>query len=158
MKTTIKEQDISEQVSKVCELSLKYKRTENTIGKINKSQDTEKLARSFFDQDTIQHKESFWCFALKRNNEVIGAIKICDGGSSSCIVDVKFIAQTAILTNCDGIIIAHNHPSGNLRPSESDITITKKIKEALNLFDVKLLDHIILTKDAYTSMSDNGYV
>jgi len=83
---------------------------------------------------------------------------ISEGGLSGTVTDVRLIFQYAIKGNCSGIIIAHNHPSGNTNPSESDLKITQKIKEAGNLLEIQLLDYIILTseRDLFRSFADEG--
>jgi DNA repair protein RadC len=82
---------------------------------------------------------------------------VSKGGISGTVTDVRVILQAAIKTNASGIIVCHNHPSGNLNPSESDSKLTQKIKEAGNIMDIQLLDHLILTTDDnYYSFADNG--
>ena len=98
------------------------------------------------------------CCLLNRANKVLGITTISEGGLSGTVTDVRLIYQYAIKGNASGIIIAHNHPSGNINPSESDQKITNKIKEAGNLLDIQLLDHIILTpeREIYRSFADEG--
>ena len=95
---------------------------------------------------------------LNRANKVLGISTISEGGLSGTVTDVRLIYQYAIKANASGIIIAHNHPSGNINPSESDQKITNKIKDAGNLLDIQLLDHIILTAEIeiYRSFADEG--
>ena len=94
---------------------------------------------------------------MNRSNSVLGILEISKGGISGTVTDTRIIFAAAIKGNASGIICAHNHPSGNLNPSESDSKITQKIKEAGNLMDIQLLDHIILTMDGeYYSFADNG--
>ncbi len=97
---------------------------------------------------------------LNRANKVLGITTISEGGLSGTVTDVRLIYQYAIKGNACGIIIAHNHPSGNSNPSESDQKITQKIKEAGNLLDIQLLDHIILTpeKEIFRSLADEGQI
>jgi len=97
---------------------------------------------------------------LNRANKVLGITTISEGGLSGTVTDVRLIYQYAIKGNACGIIIAHNHPSGNSNPSESDLKITQKIKEAGNLLDIQLLDHIILTpeKEIFRSLADEGQI
>ncbi len=80
---------------------------------------------------------------LNRANKVLGIAEISRGGISGTVTDIRIILQYVIKSNASGILIAHNHPSGSLQPSESDTTITRKIKETASLFDVQLLDHLI---------------
>jgi DNA repair protein RadC len=94
---------------------------------------------------------------MNRSNSVLGIMAVSKGGLSGTVTDVRLIFQGAIKANASGIIVCHNHPSGNLKPSESDTKITRKIKEAGNLMDIQLLDHLILTMDgSYYSFADNG--
>ncbi len=97
---------------------------------------------------------------LNRANKVLGITTISEGGLSGTVTDVRLIFQYAIKANDSGIIVAHNHPSGNSNPSESDLKITQKIKEAGNLLDIQLLDHIILTPESeiYRSFADEGQI
>ena len=103
----------------------------------------------------LQHEE-FFCIFLNRANKVIKIEQMSKGGISGTVTDVRIILKNAILNTASGIIVAHNHPSGNLNPSESDTKITHKIKEAGNLLDVQLLDHLIIANEDYYSFADNG--
>lgn len=103
------------------------------------------------------YKEEFYCLFLNRANRVLGFNLLHTGGTTSCIVDVKMLVQLAIGTNSHGVIVAHNHPSGNLKPSQQDQKLTSKLKTALNYFDILLLDHLILDDGfGYLSMADEG--
>jgi DNA repair protein RadC len=96
---------------------------------------------------------------LTRANKVLGIASISKGGINGTLTDVRIILQYAIKANASGIIICHNHPSGNVQPSESDIVITRKIKDSGNLMDVQLLDHlIIIPEGGYYSMGDEGII
>ena len=110
-----------------------------------------------WDMDTIEHVEEFKLMLLTRSNKILGIASISKGGISGTVTDVRIILQYAIKANASGMIICHNHPSGNLNPSESDTKITHKIKEAGVIMDIQLLDHLILTMDgSYYSFADNG--
>jgi DNA repair protein RadC len=110
-----------------------------------------------WDLDSIEHIEEFKLMLVTRSNKVLGIASISKGGISGTVTDVRIILQFAIKANSSRMIICHNHPSGNLNPSESDTKITHKIKEAGNLMDIQLLDHLILTMDgSYYSFADNG--
>ena len=106
--------------------------------------------------DDISVFESFYILTLDRANNVIGSSKISQGGISGTVADVRLIAFIAINTLASGVILAHNHPSGQLRPSEADLQLTKKIQNALTLLDVQVLDHIILCPSGYYSFVDDG--
>lgn len=97
---------------------------------------------------------------LNRANNVIGYFLLSEGGTTGTVMDIKIIARYAIKHLCQAIILSHNHPSGNTNPSTADISITKKIKKALDLLDVNVHDHIILTESDcnYLSMSDEGLI
>lgn len=93
---------------------------------------------------------------LNRAGDVIGFYKISQGGVTGTVCDPRVILQVALLSNATSIIICHNHPSGNTKPSRQDEEITKKIKMAVSYFDIKLLDHIILTAETHLSFLDQG--
>jgi len=100
--------------------------------------------------------EEFWLLYLNRSNKILSRHKISQGGISGTITDVRLILKKALELLASSIIICHNHPSGNLDPSEADTRITHKIKEAATCFDISLLDHIIVTDNGYYSYADNG--
>jgi DNA repair protein RadC len=103
----------------------------------------------------LSHEE-FWILFLNRSNKVINRMKLSQGGISGTVTDVRIVMKKAIEYLASGIIVCHNHPSGNLNPSESDTKITQKIKEAGNLMDIQLLDHLIISDKDYYSFADNG--
>ncbi len=101
--------------------------------------------------------EEFWILLLNRANEVLSKINLSKGGTTGTVVDGKIIMKHAIeMPRCCGIILCHNHPSGNLRPSEADIKITHKLKEIAAFIDINLLDHLIIGENAYYSFGDEG--
>jgi DNA repair protein RadC len=100
--------------------------------------------------------EEFWLLFLNRSNKVISKMKVSQGGISGTVTDIRIIMKKAIENLASGIICCHNHPSGNLSPSESDTKITQKIKDSGNLMDIQLLDHIIVSDKDYYSFADNG--
>lgn len=100
--------------------------------------------------------EEFWLLILNRANLVIKKELISRGGVSGTVVDTKIIFKAAVENYACSIIICHNHPSGNLKPSEADIRITKNIKEAGKLMEIPLLDHLIITENGFYSFSDEG--
>ncbi|MDR2235782.1 MAG: DNA repair protein RadC [Chryseobacterium sp.] len=100
--------------------------------------------------------EEFWGIFLNQSNKVNHIAQLTQGGISQSIVDVRILFKTALDHFSTGIIIAHNHPSGSLKPSREDLNITKKIKEAGKTLSIQLLDHIIVTQDSYFSFSDAG--
>lgn len=100
--------------------------------------------------------EEFWILILNRANKIVKEVCISKGGISSTVVDARLICRAAVENNASGIILAHNHPSGQLQPSMEDKLVTKKIREALLLFDIALLDHIIIGDQDYFSFGDEG--
>ena len=100
--------------------------------------------------------EEFWILFLNRSNRVIGRMRLSQGGISGTVTDVRIVMKKAIEYLASGIIVCHNHPSGNLNPSESDSRITHKIREAGQLMDIQLLDHLIVADKDYYSFADNG--
>jgi DNA repair protein RadC len=100
--------------------------------------------------------EEFWILLLSRSNKLLDKIKISQGGISGTITDIRLILQEALNRLASAIILAHNHPSGNLLPSEADKKITAKIKDAAALMDIAVLDHIIVGEDNYFSFADEN--
>jgi len=100
--------------------------------------------------------EEFWMVLLNRANKVIKVENVSKGGMAGTVVDVRMIAKSALEQRTSSVILGHNHPSGNLKPSKNDIDITKKIKDALQLFDIILFDHLIIGDGAYYSFTDEG--
>ena len=97
--------------------------------------------------DNFSFQEEFNIVYLNRNNRVLGVFNLAKGTVSNCIVDIKLAFVTAIKANCSSLIFAHNHPSGNKKPSISDIALTEKFEEVGKLLDINIVDHIILTPD-----------
>jgi len=123
--------------------------------KINSSKDVVEVLRSVWS-DQIEYREEFAVICLNRANKVLGYSVISSGGMAGTVADPKVIFQIALKSNASSIILAHNHPSGNIQPSESDINLTKKMKQAGELLDLPVLDHVILTSETYYSLADEG--
>lgn len=128
--------------------------------KIQSSRDIFDVMKKVFNSDSIDWVESFVIVCLNRANKPIGFYKISLGGVSGTVAHPKVIFQTALLCNASGIIVAHNHPSGNLTASQSDIALTKKLKEAGKVLEIQVLDHLIITgggeTNKYFSFADEG--
>jgi len=103
----------------------------------------------------LSHEE-FWVLLLNRANEVIDRIKVSSGGVSGTVADARLIFKPAIQRLASGVVLAHNHPSGNLKPSQADIDLTKKLKEGGTLIDINIIDHLIVTDAGYYSFADEG--
>lgn len=111
-----------------------------------------------WDLNKIELLEQFKIILLDRKNSCIGISDISTGGVSYCVVDPKIVFSTALKAMASGIILAHNHPSGNTKPSGSDEQLTKKLAEAGELLEIKVLDHLVITSDSYTSFADEGLI
>lgn len=103
----------------------------------------------------LKHEE-FWVLYFNRSNRIIGDYKLSQGGVSGTVIDVKLVLKRALELLATSLIISHNHPSGNLNPSDNDKQITEKLKTAANQMDIKLLDHIIIADNSYFSFTDEG--
>ncbi len=106
--------------------------------------------------DCMDHHEEFRIILVNRRNLVIGTHLVGQGGLTATVADVQIILQAAILSNCTSIVLAHNHPSGNLQPSKSDVDLTERCKYVLKYMGLNLLDHLILTSEGYYSFADQG--
>jgi len=104
------------------------------------------------------HHEEFWVLLLNRSNRVIDKVRISQGGISGTIIDTRIILKNAVDRLSSAIILCHNHPSGNLKPSDADIRITNKLKDSAQIMDINLLDHIIIADNSYFSFADEGLI
>lgn len=148
---------MKEYKSTLDKISLVREKSEIPRVKIKSSRDAAEYCRNFFGSD-IDLYESFFMVLLNQSNNTIGYVKISQGGIAGTVVDVRILAKYAIESLSTSVILCHNHPSGNKRPSNADISITNKAIKALDLFEVKILDHIILTESDYLSFSDEGLI
>jgi DNA repair protein RadC len=124
----------------------------NEATKISTAQDAYSLLSNLY---LLEHEE-FWAIYIDRSNKPIRKTHISTGGYSSTTVDIRIIFRDALINRASGIILAHNHPSGNLQPSIEDKRITGKIAEAGELFNINILDHLIVSSQGYYSFADNG--
>ena len=111
------------------------------------------FAANFFEDD-INIYESCFIILLNRANKIIGWYKVSSGGLDATIIDKRIICKVAIDALSAGVILVHNHPSGEVKPSSADIKMTKEVKDCLKLFDVTMVDHIILSEKKYYSFTD----
>ena len=147
--------------SKVNEIGISYKERADISASpsINSSCDAAELLFEYWDKDSIALKESFMILLLNNSNKVKGVYTLSSGGITGTLVDIRILFATVLKTLSTGIILAHNHPSGKLQASNSDIEITKKIKKAAELLDVKVLDHLIIVPNGnYYSFADNHMI
>lgn len=116
----------------------------------------EKYLRSLWDEDTIELREEFVLLCLNGAHEVLGWVRLHTGGFNHSPVDVRLVIGVALQTASSAVVVAHNHPSGGLNPSAEDVAVTRRIHEAAGLMGIRLLDHLILTRDGYYSFADAG--
>ena len=115
------------------------------------------LFLEIWDSGTIEYVESFYILLLNRGNQVLGFVKISSGGRAGTIVDSRTVFAPALKGCATGIILAHNHPSGNVQPSREDIELTKNLKKGGELLNISVFDHLIITPfDGYLSFADEG--
>ncbi len=125
--------------------------------KVNHSQDAFNVFYDHWDLDTIEHIEEFKILLLNRANRILGLASLFKGGGSGTVIDQKIIYQYSLKANAHQIILAHNHPSGNLNPSSADQSITTKIKNGAELLNITLIDHLIISPDkCFYSFADEG--
>lgn len=139
------------------EVSYKTKVKASERIKINTSKDVESAFREIWS-DNIELKEEFYIMLLNRANKILGWHKVSEGGISGTVVDPKIIFSIALKGLASSIIIAHNHPSGNLNPSEQDRSLTGKLREVGILLEIPILDHVILSAEGYFSFADEGLI
>jgi len=126
---------------------------------ITNSERTAQILYQNWDKDTIGLFETFKVLLLNNSNKVKGIYQVSTGGLTATIVDVRLLYAVALKTVSAGMILAHNHPSGSRKPSRADLELTKKIRKAGELFDIKVLDHLIILPDgSYFSFSDNHMI
>jgi len=111
-----------------------------------------------WDKDRIELVEQFKILLLDYRNNCLGISEISTGSTSACPVDLKIVFATALKARASKIIPAHNHPSGNLLPSDADIQLTRRLVEAGKLLDIAVVDHLILTSRNFYSFADNGLI
>lgn len=104
----------------------------------------------------LQTREEMLILLLNRNNQILGYHTLSSGGITGTVADIRLLYSVALNALATSVIIAHNHPSGNLSPSESDRVLTRKVKAAGQVMDIALLDHLIITKEGYYSFADQG--
>jgi len=123
---------------------------------IRLSADAFNILKQVWNDKTIEYQEEFWILLLNRSKHVLGAYQLSKGGICGVTVDIRIIFTVALQSSSCCILLAHNHPSGQLNPSQADIELTKRISRAGDILDIKVLDHIILTRDHYYSFTDEG--
>lgn len=138
------------------QLSYKTKVKASERPKINSSRDASEILRSSWNADHLELLEQFKVLLTNRANRVLGLVEISSGGISGTVADPKLIFAAALKSGASGIILAHNHPSGTLSPSQADLDLTRKISAGGKLLEIQILDHVILTAHSYYSLADEG--
>ena len=138
------------------EIIIKYKTGKEDKVTITTSLAAYQLFKQMYDSDTIEFTESSIMILLNRANKSIGWYKISQGGITGTVIDIRVVLGVALKSGATGIILSHNHPSGNLNPSEADKTLTRKLSDACTICDINLIDHLIVTDDTYYSFKDEG--
>ncbi len=144
----------------VAEIQLSYKSTvkPSMRPKINRSKDAFDILRQSWDDSRLDLIEQFKVILTNRANKVLGIFEVSTGGIAGTVADPKLIFVAALKAGASGIILSHNHPSGNLNPSQADMDLTRKIKEGGKLLEISLLDHIIISSESYYSFADEGLI
>lgn len=143
---------------KVAEIELIYKTRVKASQrpKVSSSKEVYQILLESWDENKIEFVEQFKILLLNRGGRILGIYEVSSGGVSGTVADPKLIFSAALKANASSIILSHNHPSGNTRPSEADRQLTRKIKMAGELLDISVLDHIIVTTEGYCSFADEG--
>lgn len=137
-------------------LSYKSKVKPKNRPSVSGSNDAYQIFRNFWDDNSLELREEFKAMLLNRSHRVLGIVTISTGGVSSTVVDPKMIFASALAANASSIIVAHNHPSGNLNPSKPDIHLTHKLANAGRFMELPIIDHLIITRESYMSFADKG--
>jgi DNA repair protein RadC len=154
MESTI-EKSVLFQVAEI-ELVYKSKVPASLRPRIKTSQDVYEILMAHWDMDKIELMEQAKLILLNRHNKVLGIVEISSGGITGTVLDPRLIYAAALKANAVSIIVAHNHPSGNLNASESDKLMASKLREIGKLHDINFLESMIVTKEGYLSMADEG--
>ncbi len=144
----------------VSEIAIIYKSQPNfdTRPKVKCADDAHAVFMQAWDDNKLDLLEQSKVLLLNRGNKVLGMYNNSSGGISGTVMDVRLILAAALKANASSIVLAHNHPSGNLSPSAADITITEKIKEAGRILDIQVLDHLILSRGKFYSFEEGKEV
>jgi DNA repair protein RadC len=140
----------------ISEITVSYRSSKIASKTIKCSSDAYDLLKQSWNENTIELFEEFKIILLNRANNVLGIYQVSSGGVSGTIADAKLIFSVALKCAASSIILCHNHPSGQLKPSEADKTLTKSLVKAGELLQISVLDHVILTSSSYYSFADEG--
>src|SRR6218665_995242 len=145
-------------MNNISEIKVSYRSTKLPNKTIGCSYDAFDLLKQSWNRNTIELFEEFKIILLNRASHVLGIYTVSSGGVAEVIADAKLIFSVALKTMASGIILAHNHPSGNLKPSEADKALTRSLTKAGAVLQINVLDHVILTASGYYSFADKGEI
>jgi DNA repair protein RadC len=154
------ESTIENKLYQVAEIQLTYKSNvkPSQRPRITGSKDAFNILKENWDHGKIELVEQFKALFMNRANKVLGILDVSTGGVTGTVADPRVIFAAAIKAGACGFIVAHNHPSGNLLASQSDIELTKRLKEGGKILEIQLLDHVIVTTEGYFSFADEGLI
>lgn len=139
------------------QITLKFKGKKSELRTLTCAEDTADLLRELMSGDGMIHfREEVILLCMNQGNKIIGYYRLSAGGMTGTVADLRILATIALNCCANQVIIAHNHPSGNLEPSRADKELTKKAKEGLAMLDIRLLDHLIITDEGHYSFANDG--
>ena len=142
----------------VAEIKVSYSTNQVDKIKLTNCAEVFEFILSKWNMDIIEFQEECKIILVNRANFVLGIYDLSKGGITGTVVDIRVILSVALKCNASGIIPVHNHPSGNLKPSEADRKITRKLKDACDLMEINLIDHLIISRYGYYSFTQDGFV
>lgn len=145
-------------IDKVAEIQVAYYPSKISGVKINSSRDAIDILKKVWNRNTLEMQEEVKVIYLNNSNEVLGIYNLSKGSITSSLVDIRIILAVALKSISTGIILSHNHPSGSVKPSSADLSIVHKLNEACKIFDITLVDSLIITKENYVSFKDKGMI
>lgn len=140
------------------EILISYKNKNQDAVKVSSSVEVYNFILNHWDDDTLDIQENVKMLLLNSSNTILGVYDVSRGGINSTVIDLRLVLSVALKCLASSIILVHNHPSGNINPSDQDREFTKKIKSACKFLEIQLFDHIIITRYDYFSFADNGYI
>lgn len=143
------------QLSQVNEVTMVYRNKVDTKPMVTTSAHAYDILQPFYEQ-CMELYEEFWVILLDRGNRAKAVYQVSKGGMHGTVCDPKLVFAAALKSAASSIVLSHNHPSGQLRPSEEDIKLTRKLAEAGKFLDLPIMDHLILSPTGYYSFADNG--
>jgi len=152
---------LAKEMENVCvipefKLTCSMKQKQSELFTVKRSVDAVDYLRSCYETGTLSVKEYFYTLFLNKANRITGFMKVSEGGMTGTVADPRIILQAALIAGATSLVLCHNHPSGNLRPSRQDEELTMKIKHAAQYFDIVILDHVILNEESFYSFADEG--